>query len=227
MQVFQMTQTKLNLTATLSCLAFIFCCSQAAMAKNGKAIELIKKAEFEGLSMRSTADEIKSHLAKRPGLVCRHSDVPERKSMIPNRPPQPAQMGWNCTDYNPKHPVVINIKMIAGQVAFIDYQIRYKSPEEHQRAEKQIKELHKSFKMSGLGDKHADKYNYVSYQDSNGEGASAAIYSQKLKAEAVPLCGKTIVPFKLSAVSSAIYSQNAYSVGFKVERTLDHILCEQ
>tara|TARA_R110002072_G_scaffold75666_1_gene177975 strand:+ start:814 stop:1491 length:678 start_codon:yes stop_codon:yes gene_type:complete len=220
---------KLKISSILVTLAMLSG-AQIAYASDKETVDLIRNIQVEGLSLKSTAEEINAFISSKPSWQCQHLNSParENKSKHP-RPPSPSVQNWTCTYTHQSIFENLHISIIGGVTVRFNYEIAYSDEASFDKMAAYIKSLSKDFKATDR--KATDRFdkaftkNFAIYMEDDGFGSSVSSFRQTLDIKTLPQCDGVPIYFKANLSTYKIPSQNAYRAGIKIERSNNPLHC--
>lgn len=197
---------------------------QISCASDRETVDLIRDIQVEGLSLKSTAEEINAFISSKPSWQCQHTDIPETKSKYPHRPPSPSLQNWTCAYSHQALFENLHISMLGGVIIRFKYEIAYSDTTSFDKMASYIKSVSKDFKATDQFDTAFTK-NFAIYKEDDGFGSSVKIFRQNLDIKASPQCDGVPIYFKATLGSFKIPSQNTYRASIKIERSDNPIHC--
>ncbi len=199
---------------------FITLCLGVAgsMASDDVAIDVFHDVRMEGLSLKSTAEEINSFITSQSYMNCEHVDVPAKVSKSKKRPSVPRRREWHCMSSDIELPGILEIQMYADVLTYINYEKRYKTEQSQNNAVQMAINTFDKLKKAGLSDEATDKDNYVSYYTNDIIGKSDGAFMHSLKSRIRPVCDGTAAYFNLLMTANKIPEKSVYSARMQLER---------
>ncbi len=190
-------------------------------AKGQSIVDVTNDISFDGLSLRSSADDIEKFISKQdPEPECLRQDIEGAKSHHQGSDTvKPRNRRWQCMLGNVPNSPRIHIKMLDDVIIYFDVSVRYDEPYQFNKTVDYIKSLHEDFESKGIVFDQSSKTNYGTYMEQDYAGSLL----QQLKVNITADCDDKPVNFNIMLSASKFETQKIYGTGIKIQRS-EHAL---
>ena len=200
--------------------------NSVANAGNTSVVDIIHDIEIDGISLTSTAEDIESYISSQPSLACERVDVPQRKSMAPNRAPKPRYQYWSCVYAHNITPQNLKVQMSGGVITYLSFEKGYETPKSFNTVKNHFADINTRLKAAGLTSNQTNSKNFMTYTGGDVEGASSPTFTQQLRARATVMCDNLPVSYLVKLSANKTSSQNSNKVGMTIERSTHGLQCD-